>query len=251
MGGVATAPSCRLTPMLRTAAKLAVLSALVVGGSLVVFAYNDPLGERTKRIEAERKTEQLKLVVQRLNAERRVADVIVTDQQSAGGVTKTTLLFVEYARDGSTLPAKRFTIDGNVAYVDAMVIKFDGKFVEENDPLRGRSIALFTRLYGEKQPPEKGHRVDDPNQIPEVYRGGDPFVMDFERELWTNFWKLADDESYRKAMGVRVAQGEAVYTQFHPDRLYTLTLESNGGMNITSAPLKGIYREALKRESAS
>jgi hypothetical protein len=234
--------------MLQTVTRLAVLTALVVGGWLVLVGYRDPGGERTRRLEAERKTEQLRQVVQRLNAERRVADVIVTEQSSAAGVTKTTLLFVEYARDGSTLPAKRFTVDGDVAYVDAMVIKFDGKFVEENDPLRGRSIALFTRLYGEKQPPEKGFRIDDPNQIPDVYRGGDPFVMDFERDLWKNFWKLADDESYRKEMGVRVAQGEAVYTRFQPDRLYTLTLESNGGINITSSPLKGIYREALKRD---
>ena len=237
--------------MLQTVTRLAVLSALVVGGWLVMLAYRDPGGERSRRLEAERKTEQLKRVVERLTADRRVADVIVTDRSSSGGATKTTLLFVEYARDGSTLPAKRFTIDGDVAYLDAMVIKFDGKFVEENDPLRGRSIALFTRLYGEKQPPEKGYRIDDPDQIPDVYRGADPYVMDFERELWKNFWKLADDESYRKEMGVRVAQGEAVYTRFQPDRLYTLTLESNGGINITSSPLKGIYREALKSDSTT
>jgi hypothetical protein len=70
--------------------------------------------------------------------------------------------------------------------------------------------------------------------------------MDFERDLWANFWKLADDEAYRKEIGVRVAQGEAVWTKFRPDLLYALTLESNGGLNITSSPLKGIYREALK-----
>jgi hypothetical protein len=232
--------------MLRTVAKLVSLGALVVAGAAVLFLYQDHTGERARRIEAERKTEELKQVVQRLGAERRVADVIVTDQTRSAAGTKTTLLFVEYARDGASLPAKRFTVEGDVAYVDAMVIKFDGKFVEQNDPLRGRSIALFTRLYGEHQPPEKGFRIDEPGRIPDVYRGPDPFVMDFERELWANFWKLADDESYRKAMGVRVAQGEAVWTKFRPDRLYTLTLESNGGLNITSSPLKGIYREALK-----
>jgi len=232
--------------MLRTVSKLVSLGALVVGGALVLSFYRDQTGERALRVEAERKTEQLKQVVQRLGAERRVADMIVTEQTRSAAGTTTALLFVEYGRDGSTLPAKRFTVDGDVAYVDAMVIKFDGKFVEQNDPLRGRSVALFTRLYGEHQPPEKGFRIDEPGRIPDVYRGADPYVMDFERDLWANFWKLADDESYRKAMGVRVAQGEAVWTKFQPDRLYTLTLESNGGLNITSSPLKGIYREALK-----
>ena len=233
--------------MLHTAVRLALLSALVVGGVLVLVAYHGSTGERAQRIAAERKAEHLKQVVQRLTAERRVADVIVTEQAAgADGRLRTTLLFVEYARDGSPLPARRFTIDGNVAYIDALVIKFDGRFVEENDPLRGRSVALFTRLYAENQPPERGHPIDQPGEIPAAYRGTDPFVMDFERELWANFWKLADDESYRKQMGVRVAQGEAVWTQFQPDRLYTVTLEAGGGLNITSSPLKGIYREALK-----
>jgi hypothetical protein len=234
--------------MFRSLVKLVFLSSLVVGGSAVVYLYHDQNSERNKRIQAEHKNEQLKQVIQRLNGERRVADVVVTDQRTVDGSLKTTLLFVEYARDGSALPAKRFTFDGNMAHVDAMVIKFDGKFVEDNDPLRGRSIALFTRLFGDKQAPEKGFRIDEPDKIPHVYRGSDPYVMEFERELWSNFWKLADDESYRKKMGVRIAQGEGVWTKFNPDRLYTLTLESDGGLNITSSPLKGIYREALKRE---
>jgi hypothetical protein len=237
--------------MLRTVSKLVFLAALAVGGALTLFVYQDQGGERHQRIEAERRNEQLRQVIQRLGAERRMADVIVTEQKTVDGKIQTTLLFVEYGPDGSTLPAKRFAIGGDVAYLDAMVIKFDGKFVEQNDPLRGRSIALFTRLYGEHQPPEKGFRIDTPNEIPDVYRGRDPVVQDFERELWANFWKLADDETYRREMGVRVAQGEAVWTRFQPDRLYTLTLESNGGLNITASPLKGIYREALKREGAA
>jgi hypothetical protein len=132
-----------------------------------------------------------------------------------------------------------------------MVVKFERGYVRDDDALRGRSIALFTRIYGEKQPPEQGFRIDTPNQIPDVYRGGDPYVSDFERELWASFWKLAEDEGYRKDKGVRVAQGEGVWVPFQPERLYTLTLESDGGLNITSSPLKGIYREALKRQTST
>src|SRR5438874_565999 len=232
--------------MARTLTRLASMAALAVVGAVILFAYRDQTGDHQKRVEAERKNEQLKQVIQRLAEERRVADVVVTEQKLVDGKPRSALLFVEYARDGSPLPAKRFTIDGNVAYVDALVIKFDGKFVQQNDPLRGHSVALFTRVYGENQPPEKGFRIDEPNQVPDVYRGGDAYVSDFEKELWSNFWRLADDEAYRKDMGVRVAQGEAVWTKFSPDKLYTLTLETNGGLNITSSPLKGIYREALK-----
>ena len=235
--------------MLRTVAKLAFLALLAVAGTAgLMFHRRDTTASQLN--EAKQKTDQLKQVVRRLEAERRVADVIVTAQTAEGGVQKTTLLFVEYARDGSTLPARRFTIDGNVAHIDAVVIKFDRDFVQDNDPLRGHSLALFTRIYGENQPPEKGFPIDPPGGIPDVYRGADPYVSDFERELWSNFWKLADDEAYRKSRGVRVAQGEGVWVPFHPDKLYTVTLDSDGGLNITSSPLKGIYREALKRETS-
>ena len=231
--------------MLRTTAKLAFLSLLVIAGVAgLMFHRRDTTAAQLD--ESKQRVEQLKQVVRRLEAERRVADVIVTEQKTVDGVLKTTLLFVEYARDGSTLPARRFTIDGNVAHVDAMVVKFDRDFVQQDDPLRGHSLALFTRLYGENQPPEKGFRIDMPGEIPDAYRGADPYVTEFERELWANFWKLADDETYRKAKGVRVAQGEGVWVPFHPDKLYTVTLDSDGGLNITSSPLKGIYREALK-----
>jgi hypothetical protein len=231
--------------MLRTLAKLAFLSLLVVAGAAgLVLHRRDATAVQLD--EAKQRNEQLKQVVRRLEAERRVADVIVTEQKKVDGALKTTLLFVEYARDGSTLPARRFTIDGDVAHLDAMVVKFDRDFVHDNDPLRGHSLALFTRLYGENQPPEKAFRIDPPNQAPEIYRGPDPTVTDFERELWSNFWKLAEDEAYRQSKGVRVAQGEGVWVPFKPDKLYTITLDSDGGLNITSAPLKGIYREALK-----
>ena len=64
-------------------------------------------------------------------------------------------------------------------------------------------------------------------------------------ELWKNFWQLANEPAYREKMGVRIAQGEGVWRPFEPGNLYTITLESNGGLNITSEPVKGIYKELL------
>jgi hypothetical protein len=121
--------------------------------------------------------------------------------------------------------------------------------------LKGHSVALFTRLYGESQAPENAFPIDAPSGIPDVYRSADASLnaeqASFERELWTNFWKLADNASYRGSMGVRVAQGEGVWSPFVPDRLYTVSVESDGGLNLTSEPLKGIYREAMKRGTAA
>lgn len=38
-----------------------------------------------------------------------------------------------------------------------------------------------------------------------------------------------------ESLGVRVAQGEAVYAPMQPGQRWTLTLEANGGLNLTLA----------------
>ena len=175
-----------------------------------------------------------------------MADVLVTDVSGDGTKTYTTLLFQEYAKDGSPLPPKRFTIEGNEAHLDAMVIKFQGKYVEANDPLRGRSIALFTKLFDDKHAPEKGYVIDEPGHIPAVYKGSDPKVSEFEQQLWRDFWKLAQDKAYREQMGVDVLQGKSLWWRFEPGFLYTVTLQADADLNLRYEPLKGIYKEMLK-----
>ncbi len=237
--------------MVRSAVKLVLLSGLLVAGSVCLYVL-ERRGGVSAQLDAERQRNvELRAIAERLKTETRVADMIVTDQREVNGKVQTTLLFVEYARDGVTpLPARRFTIEGKEAHVDALVVKFDGRYVEQNDVLRGRSIALFTRIFGNKQSPESAARIDEPGRIPAVYRGADPAQMQFEEPLWRDFWKLADDEAYRREMGVRVMQGESVFRPFEPGRLYTLTIESNGGLNIQSEPLKGVYREALSLQKS-
>ena len=238
--------------------KTALFFGLVGGGSVGVWYYQQhhsaayqiqQLEEKNQRLEQDK--QHLKVVVERLSDEKRVAEIIVTRQTGAGDQMRTWLLFVEYAKDGSSLPPKRFVIDGNGAHLDAMVIKFDRGFVEESDPLRGRSIALFTKLYGDRQTPERGFNIDAPGQIPDIY-GGDTQVASeqaaFERDLWQNFWRLADDKSYRESKGVRVANGQGVWGPFVEDQVYTVKIESNGGLNLTHEPMKGIYREALRQQ---
>jgi hypothetical protein len=237
--------------MVRTTLKLALLALLVAAGAFGLYRYEQRDTVEVQLDQEKQKSRKLEEFVTHLTSEKRVADVIVTDQKEVNGVLHTTLLFVEYAKDGSPLPGKCFAIEGKQAHIDAMVVIFDGQYVKDRDPLRGRSIALFTRLFGDKQTPEQAHRIDDPNQIPAIYRGADPRVSAFEQELWRDFWRLADDEGYRKSMGVRVAQGDGVWRPFEPGKLYTITLHTDGGLIIQSEPLKGIYSEALKRNAAA
>jgi len=242
--------------MLRRVANIFLLSVLVAAGSAGVYVYRSHFAIDTRVKELEEQKQQLQQVVNRLTNEKRVAEVLVTAQHpttfpstrpTSVPPVQTTFLFVEDAKDGSTLPPKSYTIDGNVIHLDAMVIKFERELVARSDPLRGHSIALFTRVFGDRQTPEEAFPIDEPGRVPEYYRGADPHVGRFEQKLWDDFWRLTDDAAYRQQMGVRIAQGEGLWFKLQPERLYTISLESDGGLNVVSEPVRGIYREALKR----
>jgi hypothetical protein len=245
--------------MTKTIVKIAVLCILVAGGSVAVYRYEQSrsaeakLQADVKRLEQQR--QHLQDFVSRLTSEKRVAEILVTDQTGASGhIESTTLMFVEYGRDGKQLPPKFFTIKGNVAHIDAMVIKFDHGLMEKNDPLRGHSLVLFYRLFGDYQAPVDGYRIDTPGAIPEIYRGDASLSREayaFEADLWENFWRLANDPEYRKEKGVRIAQGESPWTYFYPESIYTVTMEAAGGLSIHQRPIDGVwkeFREALRRQ---
>jgi hypothetical protein len=241
--------------MLRPFGKIFGLSFLLLIASVGIVYYQHATSTEKKIEKLEDEKRQLEQIVQRITTEKRVADILVSHQgRDANGQLQTTLLFVEYDKKDQPLPARSFTIAGDTAHIDAMVIKFDRDFVAQADPLRGHSIALFTKLYGEHQNPGDALPIDPPGKIPDVYRGAEPQVSEFEMSLWNDFWKLYDDESYRKAKGVRIeggAGGQSVWGLFKPDRLYTITLESAGGLSMTSAPLRGIYSAALRQRMAA
>ncbi len=237
--------------MLRAAFQFGLIVVLVLAGTVALHWYSTHDAAQQKLAEAQAQTKKLEEVVQRLTDEKRIAEMIVTDDSTVEGVAHKTLLFVEYARDGSSLPPRSFNIAGDMVHVEAMVIKFDRHFVSENDSLRGRSIALFTRIYGDHQTPEQAEMIDAPGKIPEIYRGADPRVEPFEQSLWNDFWRLYSDENFRAEHGVRTSSGQGVWGPFEREKLYTITLEADGGLSLTATPLKAIYREALRSRQKS
>lgn len=238
--------------MWKNVAKLAYLSTLILIGGVGIYVYEQrySAARQVARLEAEKR--ELETIVARLTSQRRVAEMLVTEQRTVdGGATQSDVLFVEYDRAGQPLPARSFTLLGKMVHVDALVIKFEHDLVKQDDPLRGKSIALFTRIYGDRQAPADAPTIDEPNRVPAVYRGADNRVTEFEQSLWTDFWRLADDPAYRQSKGVRVAQGEGPWGPLMTGRLYTVSLETDGGLNLTWEPLRGIYREALKPSTAA
>ena len=183
---------------------------------------------------------QLRTFVARLTAESRVADLrILASHPDGGGVPVTTFEFTERRRDGAPLPSRVFTVRGHELYVDALVIKFSEDRVKVGDPLCGKSLHLFRRVFGSAQEPREGPLVaaSQPDGVPAAY-SSPAEASDFERRLWRLFWHWAAHPGEAAREGVRVAQIEAIGIRPIVGATYRITLEHDGGLNIKRlAPL--------------
>lgn len=168
-----------------------------------------------------------------LKIDHRLAEIRVLEQQTdEQGAVHTVVRFVELGPDGEPLSEGiEARVEGRTVYVETLVIKFDDRFVEEGDALRGTSICLFRRLFGENQRPIDGVEIDAAGEQPLVYRGDDP-TPPLHRDLWNRFWEYANDPDLAHERGVRAIHGEAPFIELRPDRRYRVELRSSGGLTI-------------------
>jgi len=191
---------------------------------------NRELALEAERLKRERA--QLAEVIERLDVERRVAEIEVLQQhKNAQGDIQTILRFTEFDRNAKPLEPLVFGVPSDTPHFDALVIKFDRDYVKRGDQLRGHSLALFRRVYGDTQPPNSGYWIGKRAGVPDVYRVADQ-PSDFELKLWDEFWTYASDPEKSAEAGVRIAQGEAVYTPMKPGETWRLTLDADGGLNL-------------------
>ena len=149
-----------------------------------------------------------------LKVDHRVAYVDVLSQQPGkDGELNTKFSFVEVDDQGKPLEEPRvFSIKGNEIHIDALLVDFSDQNIEEGDPLRSTSLCLFKRIFGEKQKPEDAFVLDPVGSQPAAYRGGKE-PSDLEREIWANFWEIANDPKKGNEMGIRSAGGERALEQ--------------------------------------
>jgi hypothetical protein len=216
-----------------------VIFGAATAGTLWLLSPAETARLRREKEELEKQRVALEQAVGRLTAEDRVAEVYIVDQVRAGEVLNgqpagndvTTIEFVEVDREGHGMPSKRFMIHDKVIFFDALVLRFDSEYVSLGDALRGKSLALFRRIYGEHQNPIEGFPVDPSGDVPNIFRVN-PTPTPFEQQLWGQFWKLAADPDLAAKNGVKVAQGEAVYVPVERGQVWGLTLQNNGGLSI-------------------
>lgn len=190
---------------------------------------------RTEVAEKQKQIERLQTAVRLLKVDRRVAylDCLRLQPGDDQNPPRAQLRFVEIDPQGRPVGEPRLLeVMGDKVYVDALVVKFEDRFVEESDPLRAASLCLFQRIFGDRQSPAQGVLVDEEDRQPRVYQSGNA-MTDFERELWRQFWDYARDEEKAKAAGIRAAHGQAVYLAMEPGTRYKITIRASDGLTLT------------------
>jgi len=234
--------------LLRIMALAVVLSGIALVG---YWQYNATQQARTiaelralqSQLEAQVAARQA--MIQRLSRSRRLAHLNIQDQPvgANGAITSTTVEFIELDDAGSELARQTFTIPGDVLFVDAWTVKFDPERVAEGDPLMGKTLVLLRRIYSDRLPPKEGFLIDTPGAIPPGYAASD--AGQFEKKLWEGFWSMATDAGVASEMGVRVAQGEAVYKPVRTGQTYELIADAAGGISLTPLAAAGAPSQAV------
>jgi hypothetical protein len=185
--------------------------------------------------EQERALRALELANRLLKVAHRVARIEVLAQGAPADAperVRTTVRFTELGPEGEPLgPGKELTVAGRTLYVESLVIQFEDRYVEQGDALRGTSLCLFRRLFGEDQSPRDGVPLDAAGQQPLAY-GGDTTADPVHRALWARFWDYANDPALAKQLGVRAMQGEAPFVEARTGKVYRLELRAAGGLVI-------------------
>jgi hypothetical protein len=166
------------------------------------------------------------------HSERRAQIEVLHQDQDAEGRVVNTLRFREIEPDGTPIGSTRdVQLVGDEIYVDTLVIKFEEHFVEQGDPLKGKALLLFRRIFSNKVAPDDGYRLDKEYQAPEIFAVKSA-PTEFEAELWKKFWDVANSDALQKKHGVKAAHGQAAYSRLLPNKVYHLVLRSTGETTI-------------------
>lgn len=216
--------------------KIVCFLAVVLAVSLIFFTYR-----KVSKYFDENKV--LKEVISRLEADSRIAEVLVTqvryDEQSGGNFT--TIKFLEYDAKARPMEPKYFTFPGNIIQFQSLVIRFDDFYVRKKDELKGKSAYLFWKAFMLDGRNTKEFEITKVNRIPAGYKVENS-NNSFEMKLWEKFWEYALNPDKAKKMGIKNAQIEAPGTMFIPGTIYQIKIEHDGGIRIDTRSIPGILR---------
>jgi hypothetical protein len=186
-------------------------------------------------------TKVLERIIERLEAETRIADVLVVESRLDEITNKinTKIKFLEYDAQGKPLEPRYFTFSGNVIQFQSLVIRFNDDVIKAGDALKGKSAYLFLKAFMLDGEQTQEFDITPQQTIPEAYKVEHASVLAQER-IWRAFWQYAFNTDKAHAMGIKNAQIEAPGTVFLPGTLYTLKIEHDGGIRIDAERLPEI-----------
>ncbi len=180
--------------------------------------------------ELEQKRQELRDYIARLSASRRVAQVDVIEQKpDQRGQSVSAIVWHEIGRDGVLSEPQTVEVVGDLMYVEAAVIKFDHEAVGKGDPEKAGSVAVFRRIFGDRQIAALAPNLDASSR-PSAPRGASDSSL--EQGLWGLFWQLMSDPDLARQYGVRVAQCEAPAVRIKSGQIWEVALDAAGGLNL-------------------
>lgn len=190
-----------------------------------------------------RQNKILEKIIERLSADSRVAEALVTavKYDPVSKKNYTTIKFLEYDTKARPLAPKYFTFSANIIQFQAMVIRFDDFYVKSGHPLKGKSASIFLRAFALNGKGAEVYEINKVDEIPSGYALQRP-TSGFEARLWRKFWEYALTPKEAKKVGIKNAQIEAPGTKFVPGMLYTIVIEHDGGLRVDVKPLPEIVR---------
>lgn len=188
--------------------------------------------------ENDRLTTSLRLI----KVDRRLAYLTVTDMgpDPETGEALMKVLFTEVDLDGRQVGKRRvFTLKGALLNVDCWLAKFEDKYIEQADLVRGTSLCIIRGIRGDKdtdlQSIDEGAAYMD--AIP-GRDGSDPRppayqtlgqISDLEQKIWSDFWRVANDNQLQQELGLRAVHGQVNYIKVEPGATYQLDLRASDG----------------------
>ena len=171
---------------------------------------------------------QLKQAITNLTDEDQIGYAKVIAQETRDGKLFTTIKFVETARDDKlvTTLEKEYTIEGDIVYFDALIVKFGDKMVMDG---KTKALYLWRRVYGEKMAPGQGFVIEEPGAEPKRYSDMLKVLPIKQKRLfWSHIWDLANDPDKLKEHDIEAIYGNAVYSKLREGLIYIFKINPTG-----------------------
>lgn len=170
----------------------------------------------------------LKQAITNLTDEDQIGYAKVIAQENRDGKLFTTIKFVETARGDKldTTLEKEYTIEGDIVYFDALIVKFGDKMVMDG---KTKALYLWRRIYGEKMAPGQGFLIEEPGAEPKRYSDMLKVLPIKQKQLfWSHIWDLANDPGKLKEHDIEAIYGNAVYSKLREGLIYIFKINPTG-----------------------